>query len=324
MPRGRSGYNLPIPTRRTRPMMCFRLFATALAMAAALPALAQNPRVWLDTDRGPVFVELFADKAPKTTAYVLDHIEAGDYENLIFHRVIKDFIVQTGAFNTDGGPRSVTDTVDSERSNGVLNTVGTLAIGLTYSGTQPNHDSGTIQFFVNLADNTHLDGDFTVFGKVVYGMSVIQGMAEIAIAPGTSDAPRSTPVLRRMVEIQGEGFPIMPLHTAAWYDPDNSYRGVSVEVTTASGEPTLVVYWYDYLDGGQVWMTGATPFEYGATEVQVQLTRTEGESLVDAGTMTVRFSDCDHGSFSYDTPLGSGVMDLQRLTIADGVSCPAN
>src|SRR5690606_3347396 len=112
-------------------------------------ALAQNPRVWLDTDRGPVFVELFADKAPGTTDYVLEHIQAGDYENLVFHRIFKDFIVQTGAFTADGGPRNVTDTVDSERENGLLNTVGTVAIGLTYQGSQPNHDSGTIQFFVN-------------------------------------------------------------------------------------------------------------------------------------------------------------------------------
>jgi len=84
-----------------------------------------------------------------------------------------------------------------------------------------------------------------------------------------------------------------------------------------------VVYWYDYLDGSQVWMTGAAQFAYGATEVEVPLSLTEGDALVAAGSMVVRFSDCDHGSFSYDTPFGSGVMHLTRLTVADGVSCPA-
>lgn len=319
-------------------MTFFRLFATALAMAAALPALAQNPRVWLDTDRGPVFIELFADKAPGTTAYILEQIEAGSYEDLIIHRVVKDFIIQTGAFTVAGGPRTVTETVDSERDNGLLNTVGTVAIGLTYdqSTGQPNHDSGTNQFFVNLADNTQLDGDFTVFGKVVYGMSVIEGMEQIAIARNTIDSPLVAPVLRRMVEIQGEGFPIMPLHTAAWHDPAQSHRGLSVEVTTAGGQPVLVVYWYERVEGEQVWMTGAAPFAYGATEVAVPLTLTSGGQFGaaydpaqvvldhDFGTLTVRFADCDHGSFDYATGFGSGTLEVQRLTMADVPACPAN
>lgn len=320
-------------------MRFYRLFATALALAAALPALAQNPRVWLDTDRGPVFIELYADKAPGTTAYILENIEAGNYEDLIIHRVVKDFIVQTGAFTVDGGPTNVTETVDSERDNGLLNTVGTVAIGLTYNQSTglPNHDSGTIQFFVNMVDNTGLDGDFTVFGKVVYGLSIIQAMQDISIAPGTNDTPRSAPVLRRMVEIQGEGFPIMPLHTAAWRDPAESHRGFSVEVTTAAGQPTLVVYWYTRdASGGQVWFNGAAPFEYGATEVTVPLVRTSGgqfgagydpaQVVVDAeaGTLTVRFDDCDHGTFDYDTAMGSGSVDVGRLTMADVAGCPAN
>jgi cyclophilin family peptidyl-prolyl cis-trans isomerase len=318
-------------------MTFFRLFATALAMAAALPALAQNPRVWLDTDRGPVFIELYADKAPGTTAHILEHIDAGSFEDLIFHRVVKDFIVQTGAFTAAGGPRNVTDTVDSERENGLLNTVGTVAIALSFNQAgEPEHDSGTIGFFVNLADNIHLDGDFTVFGKVVYGMSVIEAMEDIAIAQGTVDAPRAAPVLRRMVEIQGAGFPIMPLHTAAWHDPAQSHRGLSVEVTTAAGQPTLVVYWYERVDGEQVWMTGAAPFAYGATEVTVPLVLTSGGQFgaaydpsqvvldPDFGTLTVRFTDCDTGSFDYATGFGSGTLDVQRLTMADVPACPAN
>ena len=307
--------------------------ATALALSS--PAAAQNPRLWLDTDRGPLFIELDQAKAPKTTAHILELVDEGHYDGLIVHRVVKGFIVQTGRFTVTGASRNVTDTVESERDNGLLNTPGTVAIALPYQNGQAQHDSGTSEFFINTGTNTTLDPDFTVFGKVVYGMSLVDAMDDIATVPGT-DSPRSAPVIRRTARIQGTGFPLMPLHTAAWHDPAQSYRGLSVEVTTASGQPVLVVYWYERQDGEQVWMTGAAPFAYGATEVEVPLVLTSGGDFgsaydpaavvldPDFGTLTVRFTDCDHGSFDYDTGFGSGTLTLERLTAREGPGCPAN
>jgi cyclophilin family peptidyl-prolyl cis-trans isomerase len=309
---------------RSIPLISRGLLALAAGLALATSAQAQNPRVWLDTSRGPIFIELDEEKAPVTTAHILNLADQGYYQDLIFHRSSKNAFVQGGGYGLDGRHKVSNDTVASERANGLKNLPGTVALVVPEVGGVPQFNSGTTQFIINVGTNTFRDGVYTVFGKVVYGMPVVTAINNIATIPFSSAAPRAPTLMHRMVEIQGEGFPIMPLHTAAWYDPDNAFRGISVEVTTASGEPTLVVYWYDYLDGAQVWMTGAVPFAYGATEATVPLAITEGEELLDAGTMTVRFSDCDHGSFSYDTPMGSGVMELQRLTVADGVSCPAN
>lgn len=300
------------------------LLALAAAFVLTGAAQAQDPRLWLDTSRGPIFIELDGEKAPLTTAHILNLADQGYYQDLVFHRSSKNGFIQGGGYGIDGLHKVSSDTVPSERDNGLKNLPGTVALVVPEVGSVPQFNSGTTQFIINVGTNTFRDGVYTVFGKVVYGMPVVTAINNIPTLPFSQAVPRAPTLIHRMVEIQGEGFPLMPLHTAAWYDPDNSFRGISVEVTTASGAPTLVVYWYDYLDGAQVWMTGAAPFEYGATEVAVPLTITEGEELLSAGTMTVRFSDCDHGTFTYETPMGSGVMELQRLTVADGVSCPAN
>lgn len=302
------------------PIRGLLLLAAGLFLAAA--AQAQAPRLWLDTTRGPIFIELDPDNAPLTSAHILERVAEGYYQDLIFHISAKDSFIRGGGYGLDGKHKVSNRTVQSERDNGLKNLPGTVALDVPLVSGIPQFNSGTTQFIINIGTNTFRDDIYTVFGKVVYGMSVVQAIADIPVVPFTSGTPRAPVVMRHMVEILGEGFPVMPLHTAAWYDPDNSLRGVSVDVTTASGEPTLVLYWYDYLDGQQIWFAGAAPFAYGATEVEVPLTRTEGESLLEAGSMLVRFSDCGHGSFSYETPLGTGIMELQRLTVAEGVSCP--
>ena len=296
-----------------------------LAAAASLPSavLAQNPRAWIDTDRGPIFIELDQENAPVTTQHLLELMAEGYYQDLVFHVVRKGDFIQGGGYGLDGKHKVSNNTVPSERDNGLQNLPGTVGLDLPRVNGVPQYASGTTQFYINTRHRTERDGVDTVFGKVVYGMPVVTAMENIANVPSTF-APRSPPVMHRMVEIQGEGFPVMPLHTAAWYDPANPYRGISVDVTTSSGEPVLVVYWYDYVDGAQVWMTGAAAFEYGATEVVVPLSITEGDSLQDAGSMTVRFSGCDDGSFSYDTTFGTGTLLLERLTVQDDVTCPAS
>lgn len=151
-----------------------------------------NPRVVMtvsSADRGvngDITFELFSDLAPKTVANLLLYIDERFYTDVLWHRVaLSDgdpFVVQCGGFTrSDDGESLVTkeptrDPVESEADNGQSNQPGFIAMALT--GNDP--DSGTTQFFVNLADNAFLDDQqFTVFGEVVDGMTIVDAMAEV-------------------------------------------------------------------------------------------------------------------------------------------------
>jgi peptidyl-prolyl cis-trans isomerase A (cyclophilin A) len=218
-----------------------------------------------------------------------------------------------------------------ERNNGLPSVPGARAIALPAG----NVNGGTSEFFINTTTNPHLDADFTVFGHVVLGM---QNVIEIGNRPSSPDSSATAfrPALIRRA-VNADGFPIMNLHTGAWYDPAKSGRGFSVEIGHAAGGegagPLLIVYWYDYFEGRQVWMNGAQPFAYGDAEVTLNLQITSGGEFGDAfdpetvesdtefGTLTVRFPACDSGQFSYDTKFGSGELTLQRLTIPGHDRC---
>lgn len=309
--------------------------STLLALPLAAPAVHAAPHVWLDTDRGPVVLELDPVRAPATSTHFLDTVGDGFYDGLVFHRTIKDFVIQAGRLDGEAKvrTRSPNPTVPSERGNGLTHVPGAIAIALpsTSDGT-PLYDSGTTEFFIDTARNTSLDGQYTVFGQVVHGMPVVD-----AIGDGTTyttQMPFRPALIRRA--IASDGFPVMPLHSGAWYDPANTGRGISLEVSTVAGgdgAPLMVAYWYDYQGGRQVWMNGAAPFQYGDSEVTIDLAITDGGEFGNAydaalvavdggfGTLTVRFSGCDAGSFAYDTAFGSGTMELVRITIPDGQSC---
>ena len=124
------------------------------------------PRVVCTTDRGTFVLELDAERAPNTCAAFLDLIEKGFYDDLTYHRVVPDFVIQGGCpENTGwGGPgwsiRSEWTDAPYER--------GTL--GIAHSGK----DTGGSQFFVALSPQPHLNGRYTVFGEVAEGMEVAE------------------------------------------------------------------------------------------------------------------------------------------------------
>ncbi len=310
----------------------------ALLLALAGIAQAQNPRVVLDTDRGPLLLEMDTARAPNTSANFLAYVDAGTYNNTLFHRIIKDFIAQSGAVT--GQYTAVVATrpaITSERNNGLLNTPGTIAMALTSSGGSTNVNSATTSWFVNTGTNTVLDPNFTVFGRVVYGMKSLE---EIDTTPVLAQRepyqPVRPPLIRRASRVAAGQFPILPLHTGAWFDPANSGRGFSVEVSSdASNEsgPLLVVYWYDYFEGRQVWMNGAVPFTYGAHEITLPMQITSGAQFGAAfdpatvtsnanwGNLTVRFTGCSTARFSYTSSFGNGELTLQRATLPVNDSC---
>jgi len=302
----------------------------ALVLCAASTASAA-PHVWLDTERGPIVLELDPLRAPLTSAHFLQAVDEGFYDGLVFHRTVPDFVIQAGRL--DGSARTRTrspnPTVPSERSNGLAHVPGAVAIALPPG---PAYNGGTTEFFIDTVANAHLDGEYTVFAHVVHGLPLAKS---IGAGSNYSNGIPFRPVLIRRA-VAGDAFPVLPLHTGAWFDPDNSGRGISLEVAHADGgdgTPLLVAYWYDYLDGDQVWMSGAAPFEWGDSEVTIALARTGGGEFgeafdpglvavdADFGTLTVRFSACDRASFRYDTSLGEGSMEMVRITVPDGQTC---
>jgi cyclophilin family peptidyl-prolyl cis-trans isomerase len=176
------------------------LFLTAALAFAAAPALAANPQVELDTTAGVIRVELFPDAAPKTVANFLDYVKTGHYVGTQFHRVIDGFMIQGGGFTTDfkQKPTKAPIPIESESSvkAGLSNTPGTLAMART---GDPN--SATSQFFINVANNQRLDFreaspqgyGYTVFGKVVQGMDVVDKIAKAPKGAATSVPPGINP-----------------------------------------------------------------------------------------------------------------------------------
>ena len=144
-------------------------------------ARAANPKVVMEIGSDRIVLELFADKAPKTVANFLAYVRSGFYDNLIFHRVIKGFMIQGGGFNPQMQRKAVSTPIPNEADNGLKNQRGTIAMART---NDPH--SATSQFFINLVDNAFLDHrgknpqgwGYCVFGKVVEGMQVVDNIAK--------------------------------------------------------------------------------------------------------------------------------------------------
>lgn len=152
------------------------------------PAPPVLQRVRLKTNMGDILLEMRPENAPKSVANFLQYVEDGAYNNIVFHRVVPDFVVQSGGFKSLGesaDPRleelPTRDPVQSEANNGLSNLRGTVGVALR--GNDAN--SGTDQFFINLTDNSYLDTAqsnhpaFTVFAVVVEGMDVADQIANV-------------------------------------------------------------------------------------------------------------------------------------------------
>ncbi|PLW82293.1 cyclophilin [Kineobactrum sediminis] len=164
--------------------------------------------VIIKTTFGDITLTLDAEKAPKTVANFLEYARAGYYDGTIFHRVINNFMLQGGGFDTDMRQKPAGEPIENEADNGLTNDFGTIAM----ARTQDPH-SATAQFFINVKDNDFLNHSgknpqgwgYAVFGKVTAGEEVLN---KIRVLPTTSraghqDVPVDT-VIIETVEIVEE------------------------------------------------------------------------------------------------------------------------
>lgn len=148
-----------------------------LVFEQAASAEEKSVVVIMDTSFGEVEIELNAEKAPKTVANFLQYVDDKFYDGLIFHRVIKDFMIQGGGMQPGMEEKTKTRApIKNEADNGLKNDRGTIAMART--GVV---DSATAQFFINVKDNDFLNHrdkstrgyGYCVFGKVVKGLDVV-------------------------------------------------------------------------------------------------------------------------------------------------------
>ncbi len=140
---------------------------------------ADLPKVQLETSLGNIIIELNATAAPKTVKNFLSYVNDGFYNNTIFHRVIKGFMIQGGGFLKNMQQKSAKATITNEADNGLQNLRGTISMARTNA---PH--SASSQFFINTVNNSSLDftaktgrgWGYCVFGKVIDGMDVVDAI----------------------------------------------------------------------------------------------------------------------------------------------------
>ncbi len=163
------------------------------APKASTPASAA-PRVAFETSKGRIVLELSPDKAPKSVANFLQYVKAGHYNGVIFHRVIDGFMIQGGGFTADMTQKPAQAPIQNEADNGLRNDRGTIAMART-----GDPHSASAQFFINTVNNDGLNHKsktpqgwgYTVFGKVVEGMDVVDAIAKVptGMKKGFADVP---------------------------------------------------------------------------------------------------------------------------------------
>jgi FKBP-type peptidyl-prolyl cis-trans isomerase len=171
-----------------------------------------HPRVKIETSLGDIVIELDGEKAPISTLNFIRYAEDHFYNNTVFHRVMKTFMIQGGGFSIEMDQKSegLREGIKNEWKNGLKNDRGTISMARV--GGRP--DSGTSQFFINVVDNGRLDAPqsdgaaYAVFGKVVEGMETVDKIRDTPVT--TSSKYRAgavvpvDPVIIKSVKVVSE------------------------------------------------------------------------------------------------------------------------
>lgn len=172
----------------------------ALSLLALNTMAADKVQVLMSTSAGDIILELDRANAPISVDNFLNYANSKHYDGTVFHRVIKNFMVQGGGFDINMRQKSTQMPIKNEAKNGLKNERGSISMARTSS-----IDSATSQFFINLVDNNFLDHGsrdygYAVFGKVIKGMEVVDA---IALTPTNHrDEPKSPIVIRSVNVIE--------------------------------------------------------------------------------------------------------------------------
>lgn len=139
-----------------------------------------DPWVLMNTNYGPVILELYHEVVPATVTNFLSYVDAGFYDSTLFHRVIDNFVVQGGGMSSSFQMKATSSPIPLETNLGLSNERGTIAMARTNLA-----NSATSQFYFNTVDNPGLDYQsaskpgYAVFGHVIYGMDVVDTISDV-------------------------------------------------------------------------------------------------------------------------------------------------
>lgn len=185
--------------------------AVASPAGVAVAAGADDPQVLLRTSEGDILLQLDRANAPLSVENFLAYVDQGHYSGTIFHRVISNFMIQGGGFDTDFNQKQTRPPIRNEADNGLKNLRGTIAMART-----SNPHSATAQFYINTVDNPSLDHraptqdgwGYTVFGRVIDGMETVDRIRKIPTASGgpfRSDVPGRAVVIESAERVAAPG-----------------------------------------------------------------------------------------------------------------------
>ena len=162
--------------------------------------------VKLETNYGDITLELDTEKAPITTQNFLDYVNSGHYDGTIFHRVIDDFMIQGGGFESNMEQKTTLPSIQNEAANGLKNDAYTIAMART-----SDVHSASAQFFINIANNDFLNYasstsqgfGYCVFGKVIEGKDVVDMIKKVKTTSkhGHQNVPVKDVVIKKSVVI---------------------------------------------------------------------------------------------------------------------------
>ena len=193
-------YHSPWSVGTSRRMTRLLVFVGLMTAGVAFGQGGDKQLIRIETSLGTMVAELDVKKAPETVKNVLQYVDDQFYDDTIFHRVIKDFMIQGGGYNSMGR-KPTRDPIPNEAKNGLKNKRGTLVMART-----GDPHSATAQFFINHRDNSFLDypgqdgWGYAVFGKLVEGMDVLDKIANVKTKSG--DAPVETVVIHKIVRVE--------------------------------------------------------------------------------------------------------------------------
>jgi cyclophilin family peptidyl-prolyl cis-trans isomerase len=163
--------------------------AAALSLgAASIACAAPTDQIVIDTSMGDITVALDREHAPVTVDNFLRYVNEGHFDGTLIYRVVPGFVIQAGSYDSGTHQRPVHDPILLEANKGLNNVRGTIAMA-----REDDPNTATAEFFINLADNLRLDHHaddpgnatgYTVFGRVVSGMDVVDKIASVQLGDG--------------------------------------------------------------------------------------------------------------------------------------------
>lgn len=141
--------------------------------------VAYEKQVVIETEKGNMVIELYPEIAPKTVENFVNLVNSGFYDGLTFHRVIENFMIQTGDPNGDGTGGAENNVVGEFVNNDWKENKLSHTEGVVSMARATDKNSASSQFFICTADSTYLDGEYAAFGKVIEGLEVAKEISKV-------------------------------------------------------------------------------------------------------------------------------------------------